>query len=31
MTRASEHRSARRAEKTSGWMVGFILLAAITQ
>ena len=31
MTKASEYRSARRAEETSGWMVGFILLAAIMQ
>ena len=31
MTKASEYRSARRAEETSGWTVGFILLAAIMQ
>ena len=31
MTKASEHRSARRAEENSGWMVGFILPAAIMQ
>jgi hypothetical protein len=31
MTEASEYRSARHAEKTSGWTVGFIRLAAIMQ
>jgi hypothetical protein len=31
MTKASEHRSARRVQETSGWMAGFILLAAIMQ
>jgi hypothetical protein len=31
MTKASEYRSARRAKETSGWMVGFIRLAAIMQ
>jgi hypothetical protein len=29
MTKASEYRSARRAEETSGWTVADVLLAAI--
>jgi hypothetical protein len=31
MTKASEHRSARRVQETSGWTAGLILLAAIMQ